>query len=99
MCCIRLSKQVYQRTRICFLYDAHKSTNPEFLYWNYERFDLDEETNDECMADFGVYTEGIYELAEQMQQPDEIITSNGVVVASVPVLCLYVKRYAYPCRY
>ena len=51
------------------------------------------------MADFGFYTEGIYELAEQMQQPDEIITSNGVVVASVPVLCLYVKRYAYPCRY
>ena len=21
------------------LYDAHKSTNPEFPYWNYERFD------------------------------------------------------------
>ena len=84
MYCIRLSKQVYQRTRICFLYDAHKSTNPEFSYWNFERLDLDEETN-ECMADFGFYTEGIYELAEQMQQPDEIITNNSLVVASVPV--------------
>ena len=54
------------------LYDAHKSTNPEFPYWNYERFDLDEKTNNECMAEFRFYSEGIYELAEQMQLPDEI---------------------------
>ena len=51
------------------------------------------------MDDFGFYTEGIYELSEQMQQPDEIITSNGLVVASVPVLRLYLKHYAYPCKY
>ena len=50
------------------LYDAHKSTNPEFPYWNYERFDLDEKTEDECMAEFRFYREKIYELLEQMQQ-------------------------------
>ena len=32
------------------LYDVHMSTNPEFPYWNYERFDLDEKTNNECMS-------------------------------------------------
>ena len=26
------------------LYDCHKSTNPEFPYWNYDRFDLDQTT-------------------------------------------------------
>ena len=24
------------------LYDVHKSTNPEFPYWNYQRYDLEE---------------------------------------------------------
>ena len=65
--CIHLSKQVYQQ-EFAILYDAHKSTNPEFPYWNYERFDLDEKTEDECMAEFRFYRENIYELLEQVQQ-------------------------------
>ena len=81
------------------LYDAHKSKNPEFPYWNYERFDLDEKTNDECKVEFRFYRDDIYKLAEQLQLPDEITTYNGLVVPSVPALCMYLKRYAYPCRY
>ena len=27
------------------------------------------------------------------------LTYNGLVVASVPTLCMFLKRYAYPCRY
>ena len=34
-----------------------------------------------------------------MQLPDEITTFNGLVVASVPAFCVYLKRYPYPCRY
>ena len=41
------------------LYDCHKSTNPEFPYWNYDRFDLDEKSNDECKAEFRFYREDI----------------------------------------
>ena len=81
------------------LYDLHKSKNPEYPYWNYERFDLDEKTNDECKAEFRFYRNDIYKLAEQLQLPDEITTDNGLVVASVPALCMHLKRYAYPCRY
>ena len=29
----------------------------------------------------------------------EINTYNGLAVATVPALCMYLKRYAYPCRY
>ena len=81
------------------LYDVHKSTSPEFLQWNYERFDLDEKTNNECMAEFRFYSEGINELAEQMQLPDETAICNGLVGASVPALCLYLNCYDCPCRY
>ena len=37
------------------LYDCHKSTNPEFPYWNYDRFDLEEKSNDDCKAEFRFY--------------------------------------------
>ena len=52
------------------LYDCHKSTNPEFLYWNYDRFDLDEKSNEECKAEFRFYREDSYKLAEQLQLRD-----------------------------
>ena len=81
------------------LYDCHRSANPDFPYWNYERFDLDEKSNDECKAEFRFHREAIYKLAEQLQLPDEITTYNGLVVASVPALCMYLKRFAYPCRW
>ena len=29
----------------------------------------------------------------------KITTDNGLAVAPVPALCMYFKRYAYPCRY
>ena len=48
------------------LYDAHKSTNLEFPYRNHEKFELDETTEDECMAEFRFYGEDGYELVEQM---------------------------------
>ena len=34
-----------------------------------------------------------------MQLPDETTTYNGLVVALVYALCLYLKRYSYPWRY
>ena len=40
-------------------------------------------------AEFRFYREDIYNLAEQLQLPDEIITYNGLVVASVPALYMY----------
>ena len=60
---------------------------------------LDEKTNNECKAEFRFYREDVYKLAEQLQLPDEIIFYNGLVVASVPSLCMYLKRYPHPCRY
>lgn len=34
------------------LYDMNRSTNPDFLYWNYDDFDLDLLSDDECRANF-----------------------------------------------
>ena len=59
------------------LYDAHKSKNPEFPYWNCKRFDLDEKIEEECTAEFRFYREDIYGLVDQVQLVDEITTYNG----------------------
>ena len=42
------------------LYDCHKSTNPEFPNWSYNRFDLEEKSSDDCKAEFCFYREDIY---------------------------------------
>lgn len=81
------------------LYEANKSKNPEFPYWNYERFDLDEMTNAECKAEFLFYRNDIYKLADVLQLPEEIVTYNGLVVSSIAGLCIYLKHFAYPSRY
>lgn len=81
------------------LYDANRSKNPDFPYWNYERFELDELTNAECNAEFRFYKNDIYKLADALQLPDEFVTYNGLIVESIPALCIYLKRFSYPCRY
>ena len=34
------------------LYDLNRSTNLNLPYWDYERFDLDRMSDDECIAEF-----------------------------------------------
>ncbi|XP_074611816.1 uncharacterized protein LOC141866231 [Acropora palmata] len=81
------------------LYDANRSKNPDFPYWNYERFELDGLTNAECNAEFRFYKHDIYKLADALQLPDEFVTYNGLIVESIPALCIYLKRFSYPCHY
>ena len=73
--------------------------HPDFPYWKYDRFDLDELRNDQCKADFRFYKNDIFKLAEYLPLPDEIVTYNGLVVGSIPALCIYLKSFTYPCRY
>ena len=72
---------------------------PDFPYQKYDRFDLDELGNDQCKAEFRFYKNDIFKLAEYLQLPDEIVTYNGLVVGSIPALCIYLKRFTYPYRY
>ena len=51
---------LYYEQEFVLLYDCHKSTNPEFPYWKYDRFDLEEKSNDDYKAEFRFYREDIY---------------------------------------
>ena len=78
------------------LYDLHKPKNPDLPYTNYERFDLDKMTDDECKTEFRFYKNDIYNLADVLTLPDRIVGAN---VDMVEALCIFLKRFAYPCRY
>lgn len=81
------------------LYNENISRNPDFPYWTYDKFDLDDMTDDECKAEFRFFRSDIYSLADALRLPPTIKTYNGLVVQSIPALCMFLKRFAYPCRY
>ena len=86
-------------TECMLLYDVNSTKNPDIPYWSYERFDLDQMTDDECKTEFRFYRNDIYELTEVLNLPDRIICYNGVNVDITEALCTFLKRFAYPCRH
>ena len=81
------------------LYYLNKSSNLELPYWSYDQFDLDLLTDDECQSEFRFYKRDVYLLAEVLQIPDQTKCYNRVVVDGIEALCIFLKRFAYPCRY
>ena len=81
------------------LYDLNRSTNLEIPYWNYDEFDLDNMSNDECKAEFRFLKNDIYTLYDVINLPEQIKCSNGFKVDGLFALCVLLKRFAYPCRY
>ena len=84
---------------LLLLFDLKKSKNPVIPYWLYSPFVLEELTDDECVTEFRFLKNDIYRLASVLHIPDEVICSNGLKVKGIEALCVFLKRFAYPCRY
>ena len=74
------------------------STNPDFPYWKYDRFCLEELNEDECKSEFRFLKNDIYALHEVMNIPEEFLCYNGVKFSGIEGLCILLKRFTYPCR-
>lgn len=81
------------------LYDINKSRNPDFPYWNYDVFDLDKLSDDECNANFRFLKNDIYNLVEVLEIPNVVRCSNRQIIDPVEALCILLRRLAYPCRF
>ena len=81
------------------LYDAYKSTNPDFNHQAYDRFDLDAVDSAECKADFRIEKEDIPRLAQALQLPHVIKCEQRSICDNIEALCLLLRRTSYPCRY
>ena len=83
---------------LLLLFDLNKSKNPEIPYSLYMKFDLDDLCDDEWFAEFRFLKHDIYKLFDVLHIPDEVTCPNRIKVAGVEALCVYLKRFAYPCR-
>ena len=92
-------QQLINNEEFVFLYDIHRSKSFDFPYWNYTRFDLNEWTNDECLADFRFHKADVYRLFHALHTPAQITTYNRSLYDGLEAFCVFLKRYAYPCRY
>ena len=63
------------------------------------KFDLDSLENDEYVSEFWFEKKDVYILGETLDIPESIICCNGTKVDGIESLCIFLKRFAYPCRY
>ena len=80
------------------LYNLNTSKNLDFPYWNYQQFDLENLSDEECKAEFRFYKSNIYFLKEALHIPDEVIFSNRLVVSGVEALSILLKGFSYHIR-
>ena len=97
--CVCIQKRIYQRQRVCFVVWCEQVKQPRFSVLELWKIWIDELTKAECNAEFRFYKNDIYKLADAVQLADEFVTYNGLIVESIPALCIYLKRFSYPCRY
>ena len=92
-------QQLITDAEFLVLYDLNTSNNLDLPYWKYNHFDLDKLTDSECQAQFHFLKNDIYLLQDVLRIPDEITCYNRTKVDGIKGLCIFLKRFAYPCRY
>lgn len=56
-------------------------------------------SDDQCQAEFRFYKNDVYNLKEVLNLPEEFTCYNGLTIDDIDGLCIFLKRFAYPCRY
>ena len=92
-------EEIINKDEFLLLYDVNKSKNPEYPYWNYERFKLPDKSETEFKTDFRFEKYDIPLLVEVHGLPDEIKCKQGTVCDGTEGLCIVLKQLAYSCRY
>ena len=80
------------------LYDANKSREI-YPYWNFERFNLENFDNVQCLTDFLIRKNNIFRLKECLQLPENIACSQRSTYESVEGLCIFLNTLSYPYRF
>ena len=84
---------------LLLLYDLNSSKNLDIPYWRYDKFDLDTLTDAECKSKLRFHKHDILTLLEVLNPPEKLICENRFYVYSDEALCMFLRRFAYLCRY
>ena len=104
-------KEVQQMLPLCFeeeiiddeefflLYQAYMPQNPSFPHSTYGNFSIVNKDSAECKADFRLEKGDIHIFVEALRVPPISKCANGTIGDGTEGLCVFLKRFAYPCRY
>ena len=90
---------VIDEEELLLLANLSKKRNPSFPYYSYEKFDINNWSEEECWNDFRFHKNDLERLASALNLPAELITYNRMKVPAMEALCFMLRRLAYPCRY
>ena len=92
-------KGIINANEFAILYNVNMSKNPLFPYDNYDKFSLDNFSEEECIAEFRVEKNDLTVFADSHGIPPVFRCSLRSVFGGMEGLCVLLKRLAYPCRY
>lgn len=84
---------------LLLLYDVNSSNNLQLIHTNYEQFDVINKEEAECFAEFRVKKRDLPLLADALGIPEKFKCPQGTVCSGMEGLCIFLRRFAYPCRY
>jgi len=90
---------IIDEDEFCILFDINQTNNLIFAHADYEKFDLENKDDVECISDFRVKKQDIPLLAEALRLPPTFKCNQGTVCDQIEGLCVFLRRFAYPCRY
>ena len=93
-----VNENIIDDEEFLLLYDVNKSRD-DYPYWSYDSFNLDNLDDSESWSEFRFLKNDIYRLKNVLQIPDRIKTYNRLSVDGITALCIFLKRFADPCRY
>ena len=72
------------------------SKTPDYPHWNYDRFDLDTWTDDECKTDLRFYRSDVYRQANVSNIPEQIKAPNRSTFDGIKALCVFFEALLLP---
>lgn len=98
-CLVAYSANWINMDEYLVLNDIYKSKNPDLSHSTFSIFDLDLYNDDQSKVTFRFLKNHIYDLKDALRIPEEISCYNNVTVDGIEALSIFLKRFAYPCRY
>ena len=99
MLTIAFCNDIISADEYILLYDLNTSKNLDLPFDAYNRFDLDDMEDSECVAEFRVHKHDLPALAEALNIPNEFNLPQRSICDGMEGLCVLLRRLAYPCRY
>ena len=85
--------------KLLMLNDLNQSSNAEYPYMSYSRFNLEENNEVECKTELRLKKRDIPLLAEALRILETVKCSQGTTSDQEEALCILLKKFAYLCRY